>query len=525
MRDFKLQDILYRLIEPSSDIQDAKQRRQAQLLAALMILVAPLGVIASILPDLVSGNEIWWRDPEFIMMLVILGCVIVVYALGRTKYYQIMAHIVVLGASVAIFVAAIPDDSPEDREALFFLIISVLLSSVFLTLKRTIIVAALNVAGIVLVMFFVDVPVENSVINALTFIIITSVIVLLSAYSRDLLEQDRQSALVESEARYRALFEATFEGIIIHRGGVIIEANPGIERILGSSHSKLIGRSVFDFVAEESHDLIRRNVGRDTSYEIIGLRQDKSSVHLEIVTKQQSYNGQLVYVVAARDITAHKLAQHRITDSLQEKEALLKEIHHRVKNNLQVISSLLNLQSGQIEDEATRTVFQESQNRIRSMALIHEMLYQSRDLSRIDFGEYVENMAAILIRSYGSAVSNVVVKVEVKAADVFLSAETAVSCGLILNELFSNAIKHAFVDGRSGQISIQLQAENGRFQLTVADNGIGLPPQFNHRQTATLGLQLVHTLVGQLDGNLTVKSRRGTSFTIAFDDQLTEEST
>lgn len=522
MKKIKAKNILFRLIEPSSAIQDAKQRRQAQLLAALMILVAPLGVIAAILPDLFSPDENWWQDPEFRMMLVVLVFVALIYILSRTRYYQAMAIFTVLGASVAIFYAAIPDDSAEDVEAFFFLIIPVLLSSVFLSVKQTIAVILLNIAGVGATLMIVTTASHIPIINALTFIVVVAVIILLSTYLRDLLETDRQSALSESENRYRSLFEATFEGVIIHKEGQIVEANPGIERILGGSHLELIGKSVFDFVADESQELVWQNFGTGESYEIVGLRSDKSRVYLEIVAKRQIYKGQPVHVVAVRDITAHKQAQQRIANSLQEKEALLKEIHHRVKNNLQVISSLLNLQSGQIEDEQTRVVFQESQNRIRSMALIHEKLYQSQDLSQIDFGDYVDNLIAILFRSYGSA-SSVAVKVEVR--DVFLSAETAVLCGLILNELFSNAIKHAFVDGRSGQIIVKLEVENKRYCLTIADNGVGFPPQNQHRQSNTLGLQLVHTLVGQLGGDMTINNRQGTTIIIAFEDQLTKEST
>ena len=523
MRERKVKNILFRLIEPSSAIQDAKQRRQAQLLAALMILVAPLGVIAAILPDLLSPDEQWWQDPEFRMMLVVLVFVTLIYILSRTRYYQAMAIFTVLGASVAIFYAAIPDDSAEDIEAFFFLVIPILLSSVFLSVKQTVAVILLNVAGVVATLMVVAAPSHIPIVNALTFVVIAAIIILLSAYLRDLLELDRQSVLSESENRYRSLFEATFEGVIIHREGKIVDANPGIERILGDSHFELIGKSVFDYVADESQELVWQNLGTGEAYEIVGLRHDMSRVYLEIVAKQQDYKGQPAHVVAVRDITAHKQAQQRIANSLQEKEALLKEIHHRVKNNLQVISSLLNLQSGQIEDELTRVAFQESQNRIRSMALIHEKLYQSQDLSRIDFGDYVQNLIAILFRSYGAAAAGVAVKVDV--GDVFLSAETAVPCGLILNELFSNAIKHAFVDGRSGQITVKLEVENKRYRLTVADNGVGFPPQFENRQSTTLGLQLVNTLVGQLDGDLTINNRQGTTIIIAFEDQLTKEST
>jgi two-component sensor histidine kinase len=182
---------------------------------------------------------------------------------------------------------------------------------------------------------------------------------------------------------------------------------------------------------------------------------------------------------------------------------------------LQVISSLLYLQSKNIEDEETFEMFLESQSRLRSMALVHEGLYQSKDLTRVDFAEYVRSLANYLFRSYG--VNSNVIRLKTKADDVFLGVDTAVPCGLILNELVSNSLKHAFPDGREGEICIELRADNdSQFTLMVRDNGAGLPEDLDFRDTQSLGLQLVNTLVDQLEGTIELDKSDGTAFEVTF---------
>lgn len=227
--------------------------------------------------------------------------------------------------------------------------------------------------------------------------------------------------------------------------------------------------------------------------------------------------GELVnwFNVFMDSLAARREAEAQIEASLKEKEILLQEIHHRVKNNLQIISSLLNLQSAHVSDPATQAVFEDSKNRIRSMALIHEKLYQSQNLSQIDFGEYVENLVAYLARSYHSMTQPVQVIVE--AVPVYLDIDTAVPCALLLNELISNAYKHAFINQPDGQINVQLtQDETNRIKLSVQDNGVGIPADILDNQPDTLGLQLVETLTNQLHGTLMVEVESGTIFTILF---------
>jgi two-component sensor histidine kinase len=220
-------------------------------------------------------------------------------------------------------------------------------------------------------------------------------------------------------------------------------------------------------------------------------------------------------VALEAEIAERKRAEEQIKASLGEKEVLLKEIHHRVKNNLQVVSSMLQLQSRNIKDKEMVEMFQESRNRVRSMALVHERLYQSRDLARIDFAKYIQSLANYLCRSYGVNTNVIQLKTDLHA--VFLGVDTAIPCGLILNELVSNCLKHAFPDGREGEIRIELRSDgNGKFTLMVSDNGVGLPKDLDFRNTKSLGLQLVNTLVNQLEGTIELDRRGGTAFKITF---------
>ncbi len=220
------------------------------------------------------------------------------------------------------------------------------------------------------------------------------------------------------------------------------------------------------------------------------------------------------YQGIAIDITDRKQAQEKIKTSLLEKETMLKEIHHRVKNNLQVISSLLSLQSGYVHDENYRKIFQESQDRVKVMANIHTMLYQSADLARVDFGGFIRDLAGRLQQSYGSAASPV--EIHANVSDVSLPIETSIPCGLILNELVSNALKHAFPEGRGGEVNISMKAEGDHFTLTVQDNGIGFPEAVDFQNTQSLGLELVNLLVGQINGTIDLQVDGGTTFTITF---------
>jgi two-component system, chemotaxis family, CheB/CheR fusion protein len=228
-------------------------------------------------------------------------------------------------------------------------------------------------------------------------------------------------------------------------------------------------------------------------------------------------------LLTLQDITQRKEAElDRMKAMLREKEVLLKEIHHRVKNNLQIISSLLRLQFDTQKSKSANDVFKESQNRIRSMALIHEKLYHSQDLSKIDFSEYVRNLASNLFLSYG--VDPARIELEVKVEDVSWDVGTAIPCGLIINELISNALKYAFPENRPGNIRIELRREQDRFRLSVADDGVGLPKDVDFRRTESLGFQLVGMLTEQLNGTVDVHADGKTEICILFPPPKEEET-
>jgi len=220
-----------------------------------------------------------------------------------------------------------------------------------------------------------------------------------------------------------------------------------------------------------------------------------------------------------QEITAHEHAEDRIRRSLKEKENLLAEIHHRVKNNLQVISSLLSLQSVYIKDEKALSLVRNCEDRIRSMALVHEKLYLSEDLSRIDFSHYIKSIATRLFQTHG--VDSRVVTFSPGVNDLLLTIETAIPLGLILNELISNALRHAFPGGREGRITVELDSDDGHgeYTLTVADDGIGFPAGVDSQNAETLGLLLVNLLTDQLGGTVELDRNGGTSFRVAFKEQ------
>jgi two-component sensor histidine kinase len=206
-------------------------------------------------------------------------------------------------------------------------------------------------------------------------------------------------------------------------------------------------------------------------------------------------------------------AKDKIKASLNEKELLLRELHHRVKNNLQIILSLINLQSNSIKDQQDLEIFRESQSRVKSLAIIHEKLYQSADFASINFKEYIQSLVSYLLSYYST--TNITVDVDVEK-DTILNMDTAVPCGLIINELVTNSIKFAFPGGKPGKIYIQLKPDDGSLILIIGDNGIGLPDGTDFENSQKLGLQLVKTLTDQLEGTIQYNGENGAEFEIKF---------
>lgn len=234
-----------------------------------------------------------------------------------------------------------------------------------------------------------------------------------------------------------------------------------------------------------------------------------------LASKQISVAGKVHRLIRISDVSEHKRTVEQLQHSLEEKETLLKEIHHRVKNNLQIISSLLRMQSRRAQNQGTMILFQESQNRVQSMALIHEHLYQSPELSQIDFSEYIHSLTNNLFRSYGVNQKTIALKIETHG--IKLSLDTAIPCGLLINELISNSLKYAFPNDKSGEIIIRLVPEtDNTITLTVGDSGIGIPEILDWQNTNSLGLRIVHNLTKQLKGNILLERDRGTTFHITF---------
>jgi len=350
-----------------------------------------------------------------------------------------------------------------------------------------------------------------------------------------------------------SLEEASDSILIADQEGVLIYANNTIVQGLNKSPHEVIGKSLWEVLFEEEVDVTsaqRKLVdeGRFHGEVIIADPNGDAKTHeVTIAAVQQSSSNKQAYVGISRDITQRKAAeveledyrknlehlveertaalqneiaenkaiQVHLSDSLQEKELLIKEVHHRVKNNMQIISSLLSIQAEGAGDEVYSTLLNESQQRIKSMALIHETLYQSKDLLNIDFQEYIESLTNSLSRSY--VIPGVSVYVDVKVENVLLDLETAVPCGLVINELVSNALKHAF-QGKEGTgiISIDFVTNDCTYDLRISDNGVGLPPDFDIKKNTSMGLEIVTILTAQLEGALTAHNEDGAVFQIQF---------
>lgn len=342
-------------------------------------------------------------------------------------------------------------------------------------------------------------------------------------------EQERkriETSLIQSEARYRNLFENMSSGVAVYEavnGGedfVFRDFNKGGEKIENVKRENIIGKKVSEvFPGVKTFGLFevfRRvwRTGKPEHYPVTLYQDDRLQGWRDnYVYKLPS--GEIVAVY--EDVTDRKEAEEKLKASLEENELLLKEIHHRVKNNLAIISSLLNLQAGSFKDPAVINAFRDSQHRIRSMALVHEKLYKSGDLSKIDFAGYIRELGKGISQSHefiGLGTS-----ITVRAENTWMGINTAIPCGMIINELLTNAFKYAFPVGRKGEVAIRMQLMEGEkkcYELVVSDNGVGLPTDIDIQHPSSFGFQLVHLLIQQLGGEIQLDRKDGSTFTITF---------
>jgi PAS domain S-box-containing protein len=376
--------------------------------------------------------------------------------------------------------------------------------------------------------------------------------------------QKTKSITRNNKLGYKLLLETIRDYAIfmLNKEGYIITWNKGAERINGYTSDEIIGQHLSCFYEEEERWLAKpeallKAAGKRGSIEDEGwrIRKDGSKYWASVLLtamydKHKKLKG---FIKITRDITekreselalqrAYEIMEERVKErtaqlqgineelkeeiderkkieaklenTIREKELLLKEVHHRVKNNLQIISSLLKLQTNYTEDQNAKEILNDSQSRVKTMALIHEKLYQTDDLNKVDFKEYANDLITKLFSSYSYKAKNVNSLVEI--ANVCLSIDNVVTLGLILNELISNIFKHAFHDGSGSKIKIGLIQAGNNLKLSVSDNGKGFPSSVDFKNSNSLGLQLVNTLVEQIKGRIELTNKNGTTFLITF---------
>lgn len=339
--------------------------------------------------------------------------------------------------------------------------------------------------------------------------------------------------LRESEERYRLLFESSDDAIITKSlASIVLDLNPAAEKLFGYSREELIGRHISILFPveniEEEVDIIRRiqRGERVPSFETTRLCRNGQLIDVSVTISPivDAFGHVIGACKIARDITIQKHNQRLLEKTLADKTSLLHEVHHRVKNNLQIVSSLLSLQSRKSEP-VIQSALQESQMRIKAMALVHQLLYESEQMAEINLVEYLKRLTHLITSSYANNEHQIRIQFKSDIKSIELDIQRTIPCGLILNELLTNAMKHAFPELQVGQIDIVLGAADNQVQLQVIDNGIGMPSDFNWGGHTTLGKQLVPMFVAQLKGAIVLlPSTAGSHISLQFPISQDEES-
>jgi PAS domain S-box-containing protein len=341
-----------------------------------------------------------------------------------------------------------------------------------------------------------------------------------------MVNQRLAAELAEAKEHFEEIFDTSPDGALITSAddGEIAEVNRAFFGLMGYTNTESVGKTSLDIRLWKNTEDRRRFVraldekGMVENFETVFVRKDGSERFGLVSAKKITLHGKPHIISVTRDITERRKAEEELKLLLKEKEVLVREVHHRVKNNFAVVTSLLNLQSRQIEDQRIRDVLDKSRDRIRSMSLIHERLYQSKSLTHINLSEYIRSLANDLHRSYGPETSNVTLSV--KTDDVAVKLDQAIPCGLVLNELISNALKYAFPHGFKGKglIEVTLSRKAGnKVELSVKDNGVGLPENFGEKKAESMGMKIVTMLAeDQIGGTLDIVRKKGTEFVVRF---------
>ncbi len=338
-------------------------------------------------------------------------------------------------------------------------------------------------------------------------------------------QKNDEKALKESEEKFRLLVETMNDGVgITDADGIVTYINDRVTEITGFSRNEIMGRKITDFVDSVTREkfaeqFAQRKEGRSGIYEVVFVCKDGQPIPLILSSKplfgeDGTFRGALA---VATNIGEFKQTQERLLASLKEKDVLLQEVHHRVKNNLQLMLSLLRMQSRRIEEPRILEVLRDAENRVFSISLVHEKLYLSPTLSTIQMGPYVKALTSHVVQAYQGASSQIAVVVHVD--EVTFSLDTAIPLGMILTELVSNVLRHAFPPGTKGQLRVALRAKNDdMYELSVADTGVGSDVQRDACARESLGLDLVRTFTAQLEGNVEIENGGGTTVRISFRD-------
>jgi len=343
---------------------------------------------------------------------------------------------------------------------------------------------------------------------------------------RDITDQKNvERTMAENEKRYRLLLLNANDAVILFeptgpRAGSITEVNAMASTISGYTTEELLHMKVQDFADSDTHERYRNvfNQLLTTSHAVFEMDLPTKYGRLlpvEISARLFTFQDKPTVLTSIRDISQRKANEREMQESLLEKQILLKEIHHRVKNNLQVIISLLNLQSRYVTDPAILSIITESQHRVKAMALVHEQLYQTRRFAAINFRTYTESLTGNLLSTFSRPRQKIETKIDIDE-NVWINIDTAIPLGLIISELVSNSLKYAFPESQSGKIEISLAMENGKYVLVVRDDGVGLIPGFAWEESRSLGLRLIRMLTRQIDGTIEHMDGKGTGFRIEF---------